>query len=235
MMALYQEGFVSQIERLGPNDPEAMKALADAVLVSGYSMTILDGETSPSSGSEHVISHFFDFQHELFGLPKNFHGTQVGIGTIIMSAAFELLHEIDPSDLDIEGLQRRRSSQTEMQRDHSRIFGDYGELFDRVVAQKWIPDANYRDYLLDIIQSWDRIWDELSPYLMPADDIRHVMEASGAVAKLSGVNRTQEDALQALLYGSHYRQRYTILDLYWELGLFPSYAEIILERSQVLD
>ncbi len=235
MMGPFQEGFLSQIERLGQSDPNAMKALADAVLVSGYSMTILDGETSPSSGSEHVISHFFDFQHEIFDLAKNFHGTQVGIGTIIMSTAYDLLHEIDPSELDINEIQQRRPSQAEMQLEHSRIFGAYVNLFDRVVANKWISDANYRDYLQNIIQSWDRIWDELNPYLMPGNDVRRALEASGAVTKLEGVHRTNEDALQALLYGSHYRQRYTILDLFWELGLFPSYAQNILERSQVLN
>ncbi len=235
MMAPFQSEFVLLVEQLVRNDPDAMEKLADAVLVSGYSMTILDGETSPSSGSEHIISHFFDFQHEVYGLPKNLHGAQVGIGTIIMSTAFELLRSMDPSDFDLDDMERRRMSQTAVNLDHKRVFGDYGKSFDQVVAKKRIRDVAYREYVKDILAAWDDIWENVDPYLMPADEIRLTMERSGGITKLSGVNRTSEEALQALLYGSHYRPRYTILDLFWELGLFPSFAQEILNRSGVTD
>jgi glycerol dehydrogenase-like iron-containing ADH family enzyme len=79
------------------------------------------------------------------------------------------------------------------------------------------------------------IWAELDPYLVCASDLQAALEAAGAVTKLSGLGRGKEDAVQALLYGSHYRPRYTILDLFWELGLFPQAAPEILERAGVLD
>lgn len=235
MMTSFQDAFMPLVEKLGQSESNAMEKLADAVLVSGYSMTILDGETSPSSGSEHIISHFFDFQHEVYGLPKNLHGAQVGIGTIIMSTAFEMLREMEPSDFNLDDIERRRLSQTALNLDHKRVFGDYGRSFDQVVAKKRIKDVDYRKYVERILADWENIWESVGPYLMPADDIRAAMEKAGGITKLSGVNRTPEEALQALLYGSHYRPRYTILDLFWELGLFPRLAMPILERSGVLD
>lgn len=235
MMSSFQESFLHQIHLLGKNEPDAMQALGEGILVSGYSMTVLNGETSPSSGSEHVLSHFFDFQHEIYNLPKNLHGTQVGIATIIMSTAFEMLREMSPSEFDIDKITRSRVSQSTIRQDHQRIFGEYSKNFDQVVAGKWIEDASYRDYIRKIIGNWDAIWDALNPYLMSAAKIRQAMKDAGAVTQLSGIHRTIQDALQGLLYGSHYRSRYTILDLLWELGLFPSIAGGILERACVLD
>ena len=235
MMSSYQDRFLAEIDALGENQPEALAVLGDAVLVSGYSMTVLDGETSPSSGSEHILSHFFDFQHEIFDLPKNLHGTQVGVGTIIMSAAFELLREMNPSDFDIDNLERRRLSQTAINLDHRRVFGEHGKKFDLVVADKQVPDVAYRDYVKRILKNWDEMWADLEVYLMPTQSLRQAMESAGGQTKLAGINRSAEDAIQALLYGSHYRSRYSILDLFWELGLFPAIAPEILSRAEVLD
>jgi len=235
MMNPYQDDVLSRVEGLGKNEPEAMKALGDAVLVSGYTMTVLDGKTSPSSGSEHVISHFLDFQHEVFDLPKNLHGAQVGIGTIIMSAAFEILREVDPRKIIVDDLVQRRLSQTAINQDHQREFGAYGKSFDIVVAKKRIPDRAYYDYVNNILNSWEGLWEAVDPYLMPSEAIRQALSEAGAVTKLSGVKRSTEDAIQALLYGSHYRPRYTILDLLWELGLLPDIAPEILARSNVID
>jgi glycerol-1-phosphate dehydrogenase [NAD(P)+] len=235
MMTLSQEAFIPLVELLGKNDPNAMEKLADAVLLSGYSMTMLDGETSPSSGSEHILSHFFDFQHEVFGLPKNFHGTQVGLATIIMASAYEILHDFDPTMVDVDDLEERHLAQSEIEADHQRVFGDYGKVLDAVCLKKRIPAQDYRAYIQNILQSWDKIWAEIDPYLMSSDDIRQAMVKAGAVTKLSQINRTTDDAIQALVYGAHYRSRYTILDLLWELGLFPEIAPKILEKSGVLE
>ena len=233
MMISSQEEYLAQVDLLAKNDSDAMKSLGDAILLSGYSMAILNGETSSSSGSEHVISHFFDFQHEIFNFPKNLHGTQVGIGTIIMSTAYDMLRQMSPSDFDVDGIVENRLSLEEINHDHKLLFGEYGTKFDLVVAKKRVPENDYREYLEKIFRSWDEIWDAVKPFLVPAEVIRQAMESSGAVTNLSGIDRTQKDAIQALLYGSHYRQRYTVLDLFWELGLFPSFATEILAHANV--
>jgi glycerol-1-phosphate dehydrogenase [NAD(P)+] len=234
MMSRFQDAYLPLIHQIREGDLDAMQKLSDAILVSGYSMTILDGETSPSSGSEHILSHFFDFQHEVFGRPKNLHGEQVGIGTIIMSTAFEALLEIDPTRFDVEEIKRRRLSLNEIHHETERIFGEYGAVLERVVSTKRIPDEDFSNYISDIIQSWERLWKDVRQYLMPAGKIKEAMASSGGSTKLSEIQRTPDDALQALLYGPWYRPRFTVLDLFWDLGLFPEYAPVILEQSGVL-
>lgn len=235
MMKSVQEDYLSKIDQIVNGDPDSIKTLSDALLLSGYSMAILEDNTSSSSGSEHILSHFFDFQHELYDLPKNFHGTQVGIGTIIMSTAYDMLRVMNPADFDLDDIESRRPSFSLIQSIHKQFFGKYGEVFDSVVSQKRIPDNEYRKYLEKIINQWSNLWDLLDPYLLPAETIRQTLEAASAITKLSGIKRTKENAIQALLYGSHYRKRYTILDLFWELGLFPDLAPRIVEASKVIE
>jgi len=234
MMTSFQDAYLTDLENIKINDPDAIIKLGMAVLVSGYTMTILDGETSPSSGSEHILSHFFDFQHEIFGSPKHLHGVQVGLGTIIMSAAYDLLRQINPSDFDVDVLERKRLSQTAIYMDHQWVFGVHGSVFDEIVRQKRVDDVAYRSYISEIISRWDAMMSAVGYYLLPAEVIRGQLEKAGAVTTLAGVGRNEEDAIQALLYGSHYRKRYTVLDLFWELGLFPSMAQNILEHAGVL-
>lgn len=235
MMTRFQDAYLPLIRQIKEGDLDAMQKLNDAILISGYSMTILDGETSPSSGSEHILSHFYDFQHEVFGKPKNLHGEQVGIGTIIMSTAYEVLLGIDPSIFDIDDIERRRLSLAEIQHETKRIFREYSEIIDQVISTKRIPDQDFRSYITNIIQSWELLWTDVRPYLMPAGRIKEAMTTSGGFTKLSDIQRTPDDGLQALLYGPWYRPRFTVLDLFWELGLFPEYALVILEQSGVLD
>ena len=235
MMAPYQAAYIPLVNEISENNVSALQKLGDAILVSGYTMTILNGETSPSSGSEHVLSHFFDFQHEIFGKPKNLHGTQVGLGTLLMSTAYEVLHEINPSQLDMDQIERHRLSETAVLLDNQREFGAYSNSINEVFAQKRVPEGAFRPYIRKVIEDWVQIWDEIQPFLMPSAEVKRILVAAGGKTTLSGIQRTPEDALQALLYGSRYRKRLTVLDLFWDLGLFPQVAQEIIDRSGVID
>jgi glycerol-1-phosphate dehydrogenase [NAD(P)+] len=203
-------------------------------LLSGLSMTILEGETSPSSGAEHVLSHFWDLLVHLRGVPKNLHGTQVGVGTLIMCAAYQYIREIDPAKIDPRSVLRRRPSLEEIEAENNRLYADKAESFNAVARKKHISDADLPDYLRQIQDGWDALWQAVDPYVAPLDLIAAPFAQAGVPSTLAEIQRTPEQAREALLHGSHYRPRYTLLDLLWELDLFPEAADEILERARVL-
>lgn len=214
--------------------PASIELLSEAILLSGLSMTVLEGETSPSSGAEHVLSHFWDFLVHLRGAEKNFHGAQVGVGTILMLNAYQYLREVDPATIDPQRVLRERPSLEAIAAENAALYGDKGAAFDEVARKKRIPDAEYVAYLEGILERWDEIWQALDPFVAPVERIRVPFEQAGVPYSLASIHRTREQAREALLHGSHYRPRYTLLDLLWELGLFPQAADDILERSGVL-
>lgn len=65
-------------------DPDFLRTLADALILSGLSM-IRSGTSRPASGGEHEISHAID---HLFG-GRALHGAQVAFGAIVSVALYE--------------------------------------------------------------------------------------------------------------------------------------------------
>jgi glycerol-1-phosphate dehydrogenase [NAD(P)+] len=234
MTAENERRYLAAAGGISRREPEAIELISEAILLSGLSMTILGGETSPSSGAEHVLSHFWDLLVHLRGIPKNFHGTQVGVGTIIMLNAYQYLREINPSKIDPQQLLRARPSLEAIEAENRSLYGDKADSFNQVAQKKRIPDAEYPEYVRSILDSWESIWEGIGPYVAQVDTIRKPFEEAGVPYHLSDIHRTPAEAREALLHGNHYRPRYTILDLLWELGLFPTAADEILERSGVL-
>jgi len=229
-----ERAYLNAAGGIAGRDPQAMGLLSEAILLSGLSMTVLEGETSPSSGAEHVISHFWDLLVHLRGVPKNFHGTQVGVGTIIMLNAYQYLREIDPSRIDPRQALRERPALEEIEAENWALYGDKAPSFNEVARKKRIPDSKYVEYLTGILDSWGTMWEALDPYVAPVEKIRGPFDQAGVPYRLADIHRTPAEAREALLHGSHYRPRYTLLDLLWELGLFPDAADEILARSGIL-
>jgi len=234
MTAENERRYLSQASEISRREPGAVELLSEAVLLSGLSMTVMGGETSPSSGAEHVLSHFWDLLVHLRGLPKNLHGAQVGVGTIILLHAYQYLREIDPAKIDPLQALRRRPSIEAIEAENQSLYGDKAASFNQVARQKRIPDGEYVAYVRSILDSWGAMWEEIAPYTAQVETIRQPFERAGVPYHLSDIQRTPAEAREALLHGCHYRPRYTILDLLWELGLFPAAADEILARSGVL-
>ncbi len=235
MTAENERKYLAAAPAIARRDPEAMAVLSEAILLSGLSMTVLEGETSPSSGAEHVLSHFWDFLTHVRGAEKNFHGAQVGVGTIIMLNAYAHLKEIDPRKIDPQEVLRRRPSLEQIEAEHRELYGDKAVSFNAVARKKRLPDAELVGYLHRVLDGWDNMLAELEPYIAPVEKIRVPFEQAGVPYSLASIHRTPEQAREALVRGSFYRPRYTLLDLLWELGLFPEAADEILERAGVME
>jgi glycerol-1-phosphate dehydrogenase [NAD(P)+] len=63
-----------------PSSPELLATLINGLVLSGVAMEIA-GSSRPCSGAEHLFSHALD----RVAVSPAMHGTQVGIGTLIMS------------------------------------------------------------------------------------------------------------------------------------------------------
>jgi glycerol-1-phosphate dehydrogenase [NAD(P)+] len=235
MTAQNESMFLAATDNIRGRDSAAITLLSEAILKSGLSMTVLEGETSPSSGAEHVISHFWDLLTHIRGLPRNLHGTQVGVGTVIMLAFFEIMRELDPYKIDPLALLRARVSVEEIEAENCKLYGSAAPLFNNVVRRKRVPDNQFCDFIHRIQSKWDAMWGMVSPYAASLASIRTPLRNAGMPLTLSSVRRSRDEAIEALVKGPQYRSRYTLLDLASELGLLPEIADEVLQRSGVMD
>jgi glycerol-1-phosphate dehydrogenase [NAD(P)+] len=233
MTASNEEKYMANCAAISDRRPDALAHLSEAVLMSGLSMTVLDGETSPSSGAEHVISHFWDLLTHTRGLPKNLHGTQVGVGTIIMLAFFEIMHAIDITRVNPLRILRTRPSIEAMEAENNHLYGSAGYLFNQVVKKKRVSDQDFPAYIRSIQTRWEMLWNEVDPYLATLKSIRGPLLAAGLPLTLASVQRTRAEAQEALIKGPQYRARFTLLDLAADLGFLPEIAGEVLDKAQV--
>jgi glycerol-1-phosphate dehydrogenase [NAD(P)+] len=81
-------------EDLKEGKPGAMEALFHALLLTGVSMNMAE-TSSPASGAEHLISHSLDMLDAINGKREDLHGRQVGLGTVMMAALYQMVLKTD--------------------------------------------------------------------------------------------------------------------------------------------
>ena len=234
MTASSEAMYMSSAKGISQAEPGAIVNLTEAIAISGLSMSILDGETAPSSGGEHIISHYWDLMNHIEGAPRNLHGAQVGVGTMIMLAAYEYFSELNPASLDPEKLVRERLTIEQIMQANTLRFGAAAAPLNETSQKKYLPPDRFKSYIYKAVETWDQMWQEIRPYTGSFSSIREKLMAAGLPLSLVSVQRSPQQAVDALLFGGRYRPRFTFLDLAWDLGLFPDATEVILERSGVL-
>jgi glycerol-1-phosphate dehydrogenase [NAD(P)+] len=79
---------MNNVDEIRSRSTAGIESLVDALVVSGLGMAMW-GSSRPSSGSEHLWSHWLDHHAEESGAPAGRHGEQVGIGTLLMAKYHE--------------------------------------------------------------------------------------------------------------------------------------------------
>ncbi|NUN13770.1 MAG: iron-containing alcohol dehydrogenase, partial [Myxococcales bacterium] len=87
---------------IGAGDSQAIRLLIETLLLSGCAMA-LAGSSSPASGGEHLLSHYWDMVEHGGGRDvRALHGTQVGIATVLSARLYNRILQLDPSRMDID-------------------------------------------------------------------------------------------------------------------------------------
>ena len=104
MLNLCGEGIEAWSGGIATGAPESCARLTSALAMRGI-VTGVGGTTASLSGMEHLISHMFDMANGELHEPTGLHGAQVGVGSVIRAAAWEVFCErvasegLDPATL----------------------------------------------------------------------------------------------------------------------------------------
>ncbi len=88
---------------LPQRQPEAVRAVMDALVLSGVAISYA-GNSRPASGSEHHLSHYWEMQFLFEGKAPILHGTKVAIGTV---AAVWMYQKLLSLPVDFKAARRR--------------------------------------------------------------------------------------------------------------------------------
>jgi glycerol-1-phosphate dehydrogenase [NAD(P)+] len=219
--------YLDAAEEIGRRTAEGISVLTDGIMRSGLSMTII-GISTPSSGSEHLISHYWDLIALKDGIPKQLHGAQVGVATLLMLDLYEQIRSYPVGSVRIDELRRLHRSEEEINRFMENKFGEYAGGLMKSYSDKYLPWKEKKKEIEYILDCWDEIWEELSPYIRPRGPVSDALKRCGAASTYHDFGHTKEGMYDAILNARFIRGRYTILDLAADLGILEEAARKVL-------
>ena len=204
--------------RLGERDEEAVTVLARLLILSGLTMTIA-GSSSPASGGEHLLSHYWDMINLRDGHPLQLHGAQVGVASVAMDALYGRVLEADfgaarwmPGPSDDEALA-----------DVETVFGSLAGA----VWPQWRAKlaARSSDDLHRMREYEGEIKAEIEGVIETGREVRRALRASGSPMWPDDLGIRPTNMAAALRHGRKIRNRFTVLDVAAELDLLESFAD----------
>jgi glycerol-1-phosphate dehydrogenase [NAD(P)+] len=205
---------------LAQGDPDAIRALARLLVLSGLGM-LLVGSSHPGSGGEHAISHYVDMF--LRPHPGSLHGEQVGVASRTMARLqSEILArgeppKVAPQPIEVDAMRQR-----------------YGPLANECLAamRKKALDADAAEaFNAHLAERWQAIRARLQAVALPPERIEQAMRAAGAAMSPEDLGIDPAFYRDAVLHAREIRERYSMLDLAADAGLLEDFVDHGLRRQ----
>lgn len=214
--------------KLPSRDRQAIGGLCGSLMLSGLAMSVA-GSSSPASGGEHLISHYIDMTAHAFHLPYDFHGCQVGVGTLTTAHLYERFRAFDIASVDIDA---RVDALLPWDRYEGVLHDRFGTLYGAVQrhAQPGYPTADaLRARLQQMVAQWDVLTAEVGATLRTRASLEQELAAAGCPTRFRDLDVGRERAREAIVWSKDIRNRYTVLHAAWELGMLEQWADEALE------
>jgi glycerol-1-phosphate dehydrogenase [NAD(P)+] len=220
--------YLDAAEEIGARTEQGIAALTDGIMRSGLSMTVI-GTSTPSSGAEHFLSHYWDLIALIEHKAKNFHGVQVGVATIIILKLYDFIRNYPvKQSIDLEKLKQNYPTEADVRSFIERRFGLYAAGVREEFLKKYLGWREKKQEIEGILDRWGSIWNELSPYIRTVKPIEEALRKSGAAHTFAHLGKTRDEVIDSLRNATLIRGRYTILDLANDLGIMEKAVETIL-------
>jgi glycerol-1-phosphate dehydrogenase [NAD(P)+] len=209
-------------EALGRREEAAVGELTEALILSGFSM-VLAGKSSPASGAEHLVSHYWEMEAASAGRAEPLHGAQVGV-TCILTADL-MGHLAGTAARDLPG---PPSELPEAWEDaEASLAGRHGSLWAAVREEARTKHRGVADRVRQFAmlkERWGEIWATLGPLRRDPASLREALRRAGAPTTPADLGLPVEAVERAFLAARDIRNRYTVLDLAAEVGLLSRWA-----------
>ena len=211
---------------LGPDAaPGPLAELAGLLTLSGIAMGVA-GSTAPASGMEHAISHLLEMAATARGEPASFHGTQVGVASIVAARTWaHVLRLVAGGGLD----RAARLPDPDAVRDRigrafaaidpggamaAECFADYARKLRR------LGGGDPGDPLAGLRASWTAHRDVLDGLLLDPATVARALRSAGLPTRFCDLAEPVDDATArwAVANCALQRQRFCVADLAMLLG-----------------
>ena len=216
---------LAQSGRIRDRDPEVIGSVTEALVLTGIAMKFV-GNSRPASGCEHHMSHFWEMRFLMEGKKAVLHGTKVGVATIAALRMYKMLEAVlDSGEFDIEAAAARPFDLTEWEREICAVFGEASDGIIALEHRTRKNDPEARNRRLNVIEDRRKelLW-AIRNDLPPVREVEDLLLSLDAPVHPDQIGVSLRELREAVLYAKEVRDRYTLLQLLWDLGLAEDFA-----------
>ena len=206
---------------------DAVATLLEALLLSGICMDYA-GNSRPASGCEHHMSHFLEMRYIIENRAPVLHGVKVGICTVISLKAYEYVAKLEPDFRAVA--KKKRTPYSEWEKAIKKAFRSAaGEIIDleKISGKNDINGINAR--LAVIENKWGEI-KALAKKAGKPNEVKEFLSDINAPVFPEEIGVDREMLKETILYAKEIRNRYTVLQLLYDLGELENFAYTVLEE-----
>ena len=203
-------------------EPDAVAAVMEALVLSGIAMSY-SVNSRPASGCEHHISHYLEMRFMFDGRKPVLHGRKVGTATTLAAYCYHRLAEESP---DFDAASNVVSFDFDAWAD--RIRRSYTRAADSVISLEREAHKNEPDRVRARLAAAKAHWDEIRSAieeLPSAAQIEGMLRASGAPTTPAEIGVEVPLLREAICRCKEVRNRYTLWQLLYDLGMLERYAD----------
>jgi glycerol-1-phosphate dehydrogenase [NAD(P)+] len=240
---LHTQGYelLEKSENLREKGEESFDLLARVLTLSGLAMGIA-GESSPASGTEHIITHLIDMYAESRGQQVAFHGAQVAVSSIITAVAWDIfLSEFNPSEVDLDTCFPSFEKMKLMVYEAFSEIDSNGETskecwcdYERKLA-RWHKNKNI---FMQFLLNWSSFKERVENMLLSPEFLSKCMHKAGAPTRFSQMTPTVNatTARWAITNCHLFRNRFTLSDLMFYTGWWTDeFINRVIDRAEKID
>lgn len=213
--------------RAKDRDPQVLGRIMEGLVLSGVAMSLY-GNSRPASGCEHHMSHYWETILGQRGQRPAPHGTQVGVGTVLILRAVEALLE-RPVDF---AAARAAAAEYDPAAWELAMKRAYGPAAPGILELERTARKNETSGRLARIDAMERNWPAIEALLrgLPSSAyVEELLRGLGAPAAPAEIGIDRDLLRDTFLYCKEIRPRYTILQLLWDLDLLEDVTDRCVE------
>jgi len=209
---------VGLAENIASGDQDAIRLLMEGLIELGFCMSDF-GNSSPASGAEHHISHYWEMMLLRLHRPAIFHGVKVGIASVISA---EWYHRIKQTSQDEVKRLLENAKLPESETEKKKIELAFGtRLAAEIILDQesfiHISEVKFEALKAKITDQWGEI-QEIARQVPEPDEITMWLGQVGAPTKGEQIGFSSQEIAEGKNYGHYLRRRFTINKLRLLLG-----------------
>ena len=217
---------LANAHRAAERDGKVLGDIMEGLVLTGVAMSLY-GNSRPASGCEHHMSHYWEMMFEQKGEKPVPHGTQVGVGTVLV---LKMVEDLLRREVDFPAA-RKAAAAYDPQVWAQEIRKAYGPAADEIIALEKTASKNETQARLRRIDVMETHWSEIRALLQQ-------LPSSGQIIQLlqglespwlpSQIGVDEHMLRNTLYYCKEVRARYTILQMLWDLDVLRPLAEEVI-------